>query len=190
MKGYLATWAIRSQSTTRIRLTLIANRYTICVVQSDSDATELITLTWLSPARLKSDGQKKIRPNRYTGLDRSPTSPNKRPTGFLPPLVKPDHGTNATAARPHAGGASLRIPGMKLKFNRTTCYGYESGGCSAPSRTPARNSPPIRGCSARHTSTNRATGHRHTHPATRREGKVGGDRFHRRRGLLDVRFHE
>jgi hypothetical protein len=141
MKGYLATWAIRSQSTTRIRLTLIANRYTICAVQSDSDATDLITLTWLSPARLKSDGQKKIRPNRYTGLDRSPTSPNKRPTGFLPPLVKPDHGTNATAARPHVGGASLRIPGMKLKFNRTTCYGYESGGCSAPSRTPARNSP-------------------------------------------------
>jgi hypothetical protein len=50
--------------------------------------------------------------------------------------------------------------------------------------------PPIRGCSARHTSTNRATGHRRTHPATRREGKVGVDRFHRRRGLLDLRFHE
>jgi hypothetical protein len=45
-------------------------------------------------------------------------------------------------------------------------------------------SPPIQGCSARHASSNRATGHRRTHPATRREGKVGGDRFHRRRGVL------
>jgi hypothetical protein len=50
--------------------------------------------------------------------------------------------------------------------------------------------PPIRGCSARHESTDRPTGHRRTHTATRREGNAGADRFLRRRGSLDLWFHE
>jgi hypothetical protein len=49
---------------------------------------------------------------------------------------------------------------------------------------------PIRGCSAHHESMDKPTGHRRTHTATRREGNVGADRFHRRRGSLDLRFHE
>jgi hypothetical protein len=50
--------------------------------------------------------------------------------------------------------------------------------------------PPIRGCSARHESTDRPTGHRRTHTATRREGNADADRFHRRRGSLDLWLHE